>query len=288
MADHAEERRLVLVEANWQANPLIALLQKTPALGALVELRPVQDQEERDRLLCSDGSDRRRLIGFWQQVTDFWIAERWIAPPLPDGVPMTRFPYLEGNCFWPLAGTDPRNRPEAMYPEGRYRYSDRFAAELAGRDADDDELYGAYLDTSAAGLDALDAQLTHELDIASRRDAMCDVRIAAFLAGSHAGIKLFHAPGSPTGATYEALAAGLAAGLEAALGVAAGSLVEAVRVQARGFQGIAQFQFPVHPAVAARLQLGWSSPSVPVRYGKNLWTHRQATTRAIRWVDWVP
>lgn len=284
-----DPRGLILVEANWQASPLIALLQKTPSIRELVELRLVGTGEERDRLLFSDGPDSRRLAGFWQQVTDFWIAERWEAPVrLPDGIAMTRFPYLGGDCFWPLLGSDPRNRPEALYPDGRYRLSDRFAAELSGSTADDDALYDTYLARSAEGLADLEARWQHEMAVATGRDALCEVRFAPTLESAFRDTRLFHAPGSPNGPAYEVLALGLAARLEALLDRERDSLVDAVRVHARGFQGISQYQYPVHPVVAERLELRWASPGTAFRVGKNRWTHREATVRAIRWLDWTP
>ena len=174
-------RPLVLMHANWQATPLATLLRKTPMLARAVEINPFDGHEPLEQILRSDRVDRTRLVAVWQQVTTFWLREEWEVPvDLPAGVELVRFPYLEARGVWPLAGSDPRNRPEDLYPDGRYGFSDHHAAALSDGGGSDDDLYASYLARSQAALPDLDAALIADLAMMAPRDALCDIRCTLF------------------------------------------------------------------------------------------------------------
>ncbi len=285
----AASRPLVLVHANWQAVPLVMLLRKTPMLGRAVEIRQFDGHEPLGQILRSDRIDRARLVAVWQQVTTFWLKEEWATPvDLPAGVELVRFPYLEARCVWPLAGSDPRNQAEDLYPDGRYGFSDHHAAALSDSAAGDDDLYAEYLARSDAALCDLDAALIGDLAMMATRDALCDIRFTLFFIDGFRRAKLLHAPASPTGVSYRWLAMRLAERLALRAGLDPAAAAAAVARQAHGLDGISQHQFPVHPGVVAHLGLKWCDPETPFRFGGSLWTHREGIVRSIRWLDWAP
>ncbi len=287
--DPASARPLVLVHANWQAAPLVTLLQRTPMLAGCVEIRLFDDHEPLGQILHSDRVDHGRLVAVWQQVTSFWLREAWVVPSgLASGVELVRFPYLEASCLWPLAGSDPRNQPEALYPDGRYRFSDRCAAALSQCGGSDDELYRAYLARSQAELPDLDAALIADLAMMATRDAICDIRFTLFFIDGFRRDKLLHAPASPAGAAYRWLAMRLAERLASRLGLDPAAAAAAVARHAHGLNGISQHQYPVHPDVAAHFGLEWCASETGFRFGGSLWTHREAVVRSIRWQEWAP
>ncbi len=285
-----QPRRLVLIEANWQAKPLVTLLQTTPAVSRAVEFRQVEQRAELDALLARDEPGRSRLMEVWQQVTDFWKPELWESrPALPDGARLVRFPVFDGHCFWPLAGSDPRNRSEPpFYPDGRYRFSDKVAARLADHPGDDAALYETYLRQSAAAIGDADTRLIAEIARMAGRDALCDIAFTLFFLENYRRLRLFHAPGAPAGPVYRWLGMRLIESMAPRIGADAATLGAAVARQALGLQGIAQFQCPVHPLVANDLALSWALPETRTRFGKNEWSHRTAMLRAIRWQGWTP
>ena len=285
----AAAKPLVLVHANWQARPFVMLLQKTPAVARSVEIRLVDDHEPLDHILVSNALDRVHVVAVWQQVTTYWDKLQWGMPAhLPKGAELVRFPYLEGRCFWPLAGSDPRNVPEDLYPEGRYLFSDRCAAALADTAGSDDVLYERYLALSATEPAHLDAALIADLAMMATRDALCDIRFTLFFLERFRHTKLLHAPASPTGTSYQWLAMQLAERLAPRLGDDPAAVAAAVARQAHGLEGIAQHQFPVHPQVAAHLGLLWATPDGGYRFGNYLWSHREAILRSVHWLDWTP
>lgn len=283
-------RRLVLIEANWQAKPLITLLETTPAVGRTVEFRHVEQRHELDALLASGDPDLSRLVEVWQQVTDFWKPELWGRPAgLPGHARLVRFPVFDGHCFWPLAGSDPRNRSEPpFYPDGRYRFSDRIASTLAEHPGNDEALYDAYLQQSGEALGDPDTWLIAEIARMAGRDALCDAAFTLFFLQNYRRTRLFHAPGAPAGPVYRWLGVRLAERLASCIDADPPTLGAAVSRQALGLQGIAQFQYPVHPLVAGRLGLDWAPDGSRARFGKNAWDHRAAILRAIRWQAWAP
>ena len=285
----AAAKPLVLVHANWQATPLVMLLRKTPMLAHAVEIRLFDDHEPLEQILRSDRVDRTRLVAVWQQVIAFWLREEWATPiDLPDSVELVRFPYLEARCFWPLAGSDPRNQPEDLYPHGRYGFSDRHAAALSESDGSDDELYAEYLARSQAAPQDLDAALIADLAMMATRDALCDIPFTLFFIDGFRREKLLHASASPTGASYRWLAMRLAERLAPRAGLDRAAAAAAVARQAYGLDGISQHQFPVHPGVVGHFGLNWCAPETAFRFGGSLWTHRDGIVRSIRWLDWAP
>ncbi len=282
-------RPLLLVHANWQATPLVMLLRKTPMLARAVEIRLFDGHEPLEQILRSGRVDLTRLVAVWQQVTTFWLREEWAMPvELPDGVELVRFPYLEARCVWPLAGSDPRNRPEDLYPDGRYGFSDRHAAALSDSGGSDDELYGAYLARSQAALPDLDAALIADLAMMATRDALCDVRFTLFFIDGFRRGKLLHAPASPTGASYRWLAERLAERLAPRAGLDPAAAAAAVARQAHGLQGISQHQFPVHPGVATHFGLDWCDAATAYGCGGSWWTLREGCGRPSRGLDGAP
>lgn len=283
-------RPLILIDANWQAKPLIKLLETTPSIGDAVEFRLFEQREALVEFLSSCDDALPRVVDIWLQVTDFWRQELRERPlGLKSHIGVVRFPLFECPCFWPLAGTDPRNNHNPpFYPDGRYPFSDRICAALAGHAGDDNDLYERYLERSGSELADLDKRLTDQIALLARRDELCDVPAALFFLNNYRKTKLLYSPSGPTGAFYAWLGAELAERLALRTDHDPAMFGAAVRRHAAGLQGIGQFRYPVHPLVAERFDLGWASPDAGFRFGKNLWTHRQAIEKSIRWDAWTP
>ncbi|NPD65828.1 hypothetical protein HN018_14920 [Lichenicola cladoniae] len=282
-------RPLILIDANWQAKPLVALLETTRLIADTVEFRHFEQRNALTDFLRSCDATLSQVVAVWQQVTDFWKPELWEPlPGLQSHIAVVRFPLFECPCFWPLAGTDPRNhRAPPFYPDGRYPFSDRICASLA--DADDRSgLYDRYLEGSIPELDDLDKRLTDQIVSLARRDELCDVPISLFFLNNYRKTKLFHTPSAPAGAFYGWIGARLAERLAVCLGHDPALFGAAVTQHAIGLQGVGQFRYAVHPVVAEQFGLAWAAPNSAFRFGKNLWTHRDAIERAIRWDAWTP
>lgn len=295
MADSADPLStvlpLVLIEANWQSRPLVQLLQATVPLATAVEFRRFDQRHVLTEFLGSSDPDLARVVVVWQQVTDFWKHELWQRPVgLAPHVPIVRFPLLDGRCFWPLSGTDPRRGSEPpFYHDGRYPFSDRIVAGLVQTDDGDDEaLYRRYLDQSIAAFGDLDALLIAEIASTAARDALCDVRVTLPFIQRYRSERLFHTPSAPGGMLYGLLALGLVERLAPLIGADPAGLRLAVERQAAGLRGVGHLQHPVHPEVARRFGLEWAPPGHKARFGKNRWDHRTAILRAVRWLPWTP
>lgn len=283
-------RPLVLVDANWQAKPLITLLETTPAVGKSIAFKHFEQPQALDAFLGSGDPALAGVVLVLQQVTDYWKQELW--QPLrgmPEQAVLVRFPLFDGYCFWPLASTDPRNRNELpLYAEGRYRFSDRIVAGLADRADNEDHVYASYLADSLQAFGDLDRRLIAEIATIAGRDALCDIAFTLFFLAHYRETRLFHAPAAPAGPVYGWLGAQVAARLARWTGHDPASLAAAVERHAAGLQGVAQFQFPVHPGIASHYHLAWAPPDGRTRFGKNDWTHRAAIRQAIGWLPWTP
>jgi hypothetical protein len=292
MSEAESRKPVVLVEGHWQFAHLISLFEYTPSMMQEVSFRRFSDLDEMRRLLDT-ADDADRIIAVVRRVDHPDDIEQTQPPVwLREDISVIRVPAESaGHLFWPVAGTDTRSVAEPLYPNGRYGFSDHHAEALAPRAGEsDDRLYQAYLGESSVELAAAQPRLAHTLAFMRRLDSVCDIAFAEHFERTLSDVKYFTGPVTGAGPLFAWLANCVLGCLAAPVGwdtKRLETLREAVRYRTIGFRGNAAHEFPVHPVVAASFGLSWAQ-NARFRWGRNLWTHREAMLRAIRWEPWLP
>jgi hypothetical protein len=204
------------------------------------------------------------------------LCEQLDWKPFPDrdklapDCPIVRFPPLDSLLLWPFNCPNPYNEPEPpVYPWGRFACGDRILLKEidAGKEA------GAILDYYLTGWSQyrVDLKRMQQLERSrlSKRDETCDVRSSDLVLDKLASERLFWNIGHPT----KPLVAQLTSRL---LGACAPHIPTLAAVDVDGLirdhPDVGAFleavEVPVHPEVAAALDLRWYDPDARyVQYG---------------------
>lgn len=186
-------------------------------------------------------------------------------------------PRLEFASLWPLMAEHPPRGPDI--PGVPVHFGDRIALQALRDEIPSASRRTAYDAMAVSALEDLDRLHAETAKAMFRREAGCDVRVAAFVLSCFRSERLFHSPVHPAGALMQQVMAQLL-GHPALASLADGSFDAQLRAVAPGLEGVfADAQAPVHPHVAAHFALGWWSPNLRYRQG-------DAVRSFGEWVDW--
>jgi len=195
---------------------------------------------------------------------------------LPADAAVITLPRLEFASLWPLMAEHPA-RPGV--PAIAAAFGDRIALRVLRAPGAPAARRAAYDAVALDGLVQLDRMHAFEAREMFRREAGCDIRIAAMVLARFRRERLFHSALHPAAPLLAHVMAQLL-GHPAVAALADGTFDAQLLAVTPGLEGIfADAQAPVHPAVAAHFGLQWWSPSLPYRQG----AHERDFSG---WVDW--
>lgn len=289
----------LLIAGNHQARQIARNLARLPSLSGRLVPRHVGEGEDPAAVLAAAGEEGP--VALWSQSAPSSSAN---GPPALAAASLDavspgalaerlRFPALQGHLHWPLLAPDPRNRPERLWPGGRYGgtlYTDRIAAGLAAEAPGlaDGALYRRYLAASCEALDIAGDWATPGFAAWEQAEAGCEIRVAAEMRAVMRHAPLFNAPNDPTGAPFHLVTEALLRRTSLLSAAVREAALEEYRQASRGWLGLAGTrQTPLHPEVARRLGLGWCDGDTRFAWFGNRWTFREYMLRYIRWQPWA-
>ncbi|GAV35763.1 hypothetical protein ROTAS13_03442 [Roseomonas sp. TAS13] len=275
----------LLIMGNHQARQLARNLGRLRSLSGRLVPRHVGEGKDLAAALAAAGEEGP--VALWSQPSSGAAAPQGA---LAEGL---RFPALQGHLHWPLLASDPRNRPEPLWPGGRYGgalYNDRIAAGLAAEapGLKDGDLYRRYLAASCEALDIAGDWAASGFAAWEQAEAGCEIRVAAEMRAMMRRAPLFNTPHDPTGAPFHLVTEALLRRTSLLGASVREAALEEYRQASRGWLGLAGTrQTPLHPEVARRLGLDWCDGDTRFAWFGNRWTFREYMLRYIRWQPWA-
>ncbi|MDT8274912.1 hypothetical protein RQ734_02500 [Roseomonas mucosa] len=275
----------LLIMGNHQARQLARNLGRLRSLSGRLVPRHVGEGKDLAAALAAAGEEGP--VALWSQPSSGAAAPQGA---LAEGL---RFPALQGHLHWPLLASDPRNRPEPLWPGGRYGgalYNDRIAAGLAAEapGLKDGDLYRRYLAASCEALDIAGDWAASGFAAWEQAEAGCEIRVAAEMRAMMRRAPLFNTPHDPTGAPFHLVTEALLRRTSLLGASVREAALEEYRQASRGWLGLScTRQTPLHPEVARRLGLDWCDGDTRFAWFGNRWTFREYMLRYIRWQPWA-
>lgn len=189
-----------------------------------------------------------------------------LLPPntLPPGTRHAAFPTVAGAFYWPFSQhPHPRNRPGPIVgPDGAYpgEIGCRQLNRLIEQGLPADEAVERYAAMDLAALAHLDRFLHLHLERQKRRDEMAGVATHDFIQARLATERLFLTPGHPNLALFSLVAGQVFETLGVPYSLAEFTL-RALRITP-----FPHDEAPIHPSIAAHLQLGFVDSTTTYRY----------------------
>ncbi|UPG72585.1 hypothetical protein MVG78_19275 [Roseomonas gilardii subsp. gilardii] len=275
----------LLIAGNHQARQIARNLGRLRSLSGRLALRHVGEGDDLASILAEAGEEGP--VALWSQASGQGAGE---AGRLAERL---RFPVLRGHLHWPLLAPDPRNRPERLWPGGRYGgalYTDRIAAGLAAEapGLTDGDLYRRYLAVSCEALDIAGDWAASGFSAWEQAETDCEIRVAAEMRAMMRRAPLFNTPNDPAGAPFHFVTEALLRRTSLLDASAREAALEEYRQASRGWLGLScTHQTPLHPEVARRLGLDWCDGDTRFAWFGNRWTFREYMLRYIRWQPWA-
>ncbi len=225
------------------------------------------------------------VVTVWEQAETGAVSANRAAlhERIPKGVPVIRFPPFSATCLWPFAGNDPR---VARDPD-RYPWPDSIAAVLSTETLPDDALFEKYLSVSTERMPDLDRRL--RLDVARWKaaDAIADIPLSDWVEQTFRCSNLFYTSGHITAKAVAHLMRQLLRRTPILSPALARAAIGEVDILLRRHTGQDFECVPIHPVVAARLNLRFFDPDATYRWHAHRWTFRQYILHYIRWADYL-
>ncbi len=248
-------RRTIIVSGNCQASFLYKTLVESPVLRReyrLLRHRNFKSREQ-DSLALEDFSKCAILL---EQISHK-------APELPnkEHIPadcrVITFPVLWMNILWPMEVDDPRNKPTEQYPAGPFPYGDRTILEWLDAGDSPETAARRYLETDIR--EKADLQRYYEINFAKAEqlDRRADIQFLKYVYDNFRDNQLFVSRNHPSmpmlrymrQTVYDALDVPAP---ESDLSWPSG--------------GMGDIHVPIHPTVAAHLNLRWYDPEATYKY----------------------
>lgn len=284
---------MLLIYANCQADEMLAFLQRSDAMTALMGMERIFLGALHEFIAQHGEAEARarlaRVTIVWEQASQASQEERaHVRALVPQAARWLRFPALTCSALWPFATSDNRPGGDPLFP-----YSDRLAAQvwrqLGGHEqrldeVDDDVLFDCYMELSIAKMP--DPERMLELDLLSwqQRDVDADIPMAGFLLDRLRRTQLFYTAGRatwvPTGEMLRGLVEATIADAEVRCAVLAD-----MQQMAAAYVGNDTLSMPIHPLVAERLGLEWHDAGALCRWRSYTLGFRDFMLRCIRLSD---
>lgn len=275
----------LLILADDQLRPLVRVLRQVKAL-ARITIRHVHPAE-----LAENGwpdAELAEIAVLWEQEDEAHAAWRdELRRRLPTEARVLRFPALRCSALWPFAAAEGAADDAPWALPG-----DRVASDLAAAPdcatLSDDALFALYLAESEAAMPDVSALMQHDVEQWLARDALCDVRLADFLAERVLTEKLFHSPARLSGVVLRRLLNDLVTLTFGASPAALAAIEAELTPLLHGHAGDDAACAPVHPLVAEQLGLAWFDPQANWRWHGHEWNFRQWVLHCARRSSFVP
>jgi hypothetical protein len=257
-AQTAPPMRVMLLYGNCQVKAMAELLNRNLLATQLFRFVYVRSHAPGKREALPTESDFRDCAILCEQVD-------WNAFPdrdrLPPNCRTVRFPPLDSLLMWPFNCRNPYSETSTEYPDGRFRYGDRIVVREIDRGVPADDILAYYLHR----WDDYKPNMTRVMELErvrlQKRDALCDVRAAGLVLDRLATERSFWVVDHPTSELFGTF-------LERILDACAAHEPDLrhIDIQATLHEHEAGIRFfdrwgvPVHPQVAAALDLAWYDP----------------------------
>jgi hypothetical protein len=279
----------ILCLGNAVSRELVQIVRSFPAFSAVFRVRLAKDVHSGAAILASiSDRERSQLAGVWEQVSLANGNTVDLRDFLPPSAVYVRFPHLSLSCLWPLQGEDPKARPEALYPGGRYPYTDIAGIQLrdASLNMSDDDLYDAYLELSSRLMPDLDENWTLDESRSLALDSYCDVKVTKFLSTNFERERLFYSPELPCAPLLLYVAEHLIGSVLPRMQLQPSALYREFLGYAHGYQGMFYDQAPMHPQVLEHFRVPGVSLDYEYRREYSRRTFRDHMLDYIRWAPW--
>ncbi|MBR0645965.1 WcbI family polysaccharide biosynthesis putative acetyltransferase [Plastoroseomonas hellenica] len=177
--------------------------------------------------------------------------------------------------LWPFECPDPRSRPEADLLWGRYPHGDMIGLKVAEMGLHGDAAVDAYLSLSARKMPDLMVRLQRDVDRMRHYDRCCDIALADYVLDRFRREHTFWTWGHTATAPLAELTQRLWAAAQPVIGGNAQEAERGIGRIASQFDGIGELQLPIHPMVAAALDLTFWSPDKRYRWYGQRWTFHE-------------
>lgn len=276
---------LLVIAGGGTAYSIASILDRlTPVTNTRV--RYLDPFRHRGSLVDLMSNNTESRVTCWVEANGPKVSHAALREEMPDSCVVLSFPGPSTLSLWPLRGPDPRNVPEPpRYLAGRYRWTDRVAAALAGSDLPDDRLFDRYLQLSRETWPDLDAVFGADQEAWCESDASCDVPLGDFILKNFRDQLLFDTPHACSPSLLRHLCHEL---LSASIrrGRFSSGAQDAMNGLFVGFAGWNE-QLPIHPEVVRHFGLRSCTEGRRYRWGTNMVTFQDYIVNYIRWAEWL-
>lgn len=205
---------------------------------------------------------------------------------LPPGCPVITYPSFLMTCMWPFECPDTRGVPDLAFPYTRYPLGDMLALQVAQSGLTGPLAVAAYMDLSMRKMPNLAVRLKRDLTRMRQHDTRCDVALSDYVEANFRREHLFWTNGHVSREGVCELARRVAAAARHVLGGSAERAHECL-ARVNGFQGMGGHQHPIHPVVAAALELEFYDLDRTWLWYDQQWTYFEYMERYIAYdTDW--
>ncbi len=227
----------------------------------------------------------RDVVAIWEQVESGQptVHRAALHQRRPKDCEIVKFPPLSALFLWPFSGNDPR---VAADPD-RYPWPDSIGAVLSTETLDDDALFDRYMELTTERMPDLNRRLRIDAGRWAATDALADIQMGEWVAQNFRSTKLFHTSGHIASAATSRLFKQLLNATRSLDRRRIGTALAETDTLLRRHQGQDFECVPIHPLVAANLDLRWYDPDALYRWHGHEWTFRQYVLHYIRWLPYM-
>jgi len=276
----------ILLYGNCQAETLTTIARAIPSLQSGLTFKNiawyVNETIDWTGARGADFMSDIRVV--WEQVDTGPVDENRaeMRRRLPGDCQIIRFPPLWITTLWPFIGNDPR-----LAESKRYFWTDTIAAQLAGTDLSDDELYAEYMRISTERMPNLDRRLRLDLARWRANDEAANLKLADYVLEWFRKTRLFYTVAHISAVPLYHILRSLIDGTEIIKPADRLKARLELDVMLRHHGGDNYEMVPVHPLVAERLGLDYFDPNERHRYYGHRWTHKEYILNYIRWAPYI-
>lgn len=187
-----------VIYGNCQAGILQYAVRHVPGIKDEFDIHYIRSFDhpgEENAAIDPDVMQRCKIL--WKQYDE--LSPFSYAGPLADGAKTITFPPMDFAPLWPFQVKDSEFVPELPdFPFGKFPYGDRLAIEFSETNKPSEELIHYYTAHAQAKLIQFDRMLDIEFQRLARREANCNVSIAAFVFSRMRDTRLFWSFNHPT------------------------------------------------------------------------------------------
>lgn len=258
-APFGDDRRVVIVFGNCQAEAIAGCLRQHPALagGEVHVYLSFQMPGQEPPSLPPEIYECCGML--WEQATP--LVRFPHRDKLPIDCRISTYPSIDFNLLWPLNAPEPRNHPQAGFPFGPFSYGDRIINEIVESGLSGEAAWAAYVERSLAAMPNLHRLADIEYSRWTTLERELDVKLADRVFQLFRKERLFYTFNHPT----PDMLCHVGTELLRVSGLSGESDYQTLFDEVRSlftWEFGRDYEVPIHPAVANAFDLAWWSPTM--------------------------